>query len=586
MRTKQIVKLLAGIFATTALSFAHAGQQEEWAPGRVLVMPKAGLTNVEFNKILKEHNGKAYKFGQSNLHLMTVPANSERAVVEKLKNNPNIKFAELDKKVKLSATSNDPYFGSEYHLSKIGADVAWDTTQGAGVTIAILDSGVDPTHPDLLPNLVPGYNFYDNNTNTSDVCGHGTAVAGSAAAVTNNALGVAGVAGQAKIMPIRIAYNDPTTGCWGYYSTITSGLTYAADHGAKIANISYGGVAGSASIINAAQYMQSKGGLVFVSAGNDSTQSTTTPTASMIVVSATDQYDNKTSWSNYGDYVSLAAPGSYIYTTNNGGSYGAWNGTSFASPITAGVGALVMATNPALGYADVQNILFSTAVDLGTVGKDIYFGYGRVNAAAAVAAAKSYLPPVDSTPPVVSITSPTSSSSVSGNVAINLTATDNVGVTSVQLFVNGNSIAIDNTSPFAFSWDSTSVPNGMANIYVVAFDAAGNQAQSSNVSVNVANQTAPIVKDTTAPVVAIVNPVAGSVSGTVNVTANASDNSGSAGITQSIYIDNALVKTGTGSSVAYSWNTRKFAVGNHVITAVAKDKAGNQSSASVTVNRK
>jgi thermitase len=584
MKIKKLATAISAILLTSYLPLSHAAQpnDNDWAPGRILVMPKSGLTNIEFDKILKSHNGKGKKLGQSNLHVVSVPVNSENAVLEKLKNNPHIKFAELDRKVSFSASSNDPYFGSEYHLTKIGADLAWDKTQGEGITIAILDSGVDPTHPDLQASLINGYNAYDNNTNTADVCGHGTAVAGSAAAITNNGIGVAGVAGKSKIMPIRIAYKDSTGSCYGYYSTITNGLIYAADNGAKIANISYGGVSGSSSIINAANYMQSKGGLVFVSAGNESVQSTTLPTPSMIVVSATDQNDNKTSWSNYGSYVSLAAPGSYIYTTSNGSSYGAWNGTSFSSPITAGVAALVMSANPALSYLDVQNILFSTAVDLGAVGKDIYFGYGRVNANAAVNLALNSVPSVDTVSPVVSITSPTPSVTVSGIVPISLNATDNIGVKNVELLINGNSVAIDSSTPFGFSWDSKGVNNGMANIQVVAYDEAGNKGQSSTVAVNVANESLPVIADTTPPVVSIVNPVAGSVSGTVNVSVNASDNSGAAGINQNLYVDNKLVKTVQGSSLAYSWNTRKL-TGSHLLNAVAVDKAGNKSSTSVQV---
>jgi hypothetical protein len=585
MKIKKLTKALSLALLVSYLPNAYSTQptnQNDFALGRILVMPNAGLPNSEFEKILKNHNGKAKKLGQSDLHIVSVPINSEKSVIEKLKNNPHIKFAELDKKVNFSATSNDPYFGSEYHLTKIGANLAWDKTQGEGVTIAILDSGVDPTHPDLQANLIAGYNFYDNNTNTADVCGHGTAVAGNAAAITNNGIGVAGVAGKSKIMPVRIAYKDSTGSCYGYYSTITNGLIYAADNGAKIANISYNGVSGSSSIISAANYMQSKGGLVFVSAGNDSSQITTPPTSSMIVVSATDQNDNKTSWSNYGDYVSLAAPGSYIYTTNNGSAYGAWNGTSFSSPITAGVGALVMSANPKLSYLDVQNILFSTAVDLGAAGKDIYFGYGRINADSAVNLALKTTPSIDTTPPIVSITSPNPSITVSGVIPISLNATDNIGIKNVELFINGNSVAIDSTNPFSFSWDSSSVKNGMANIYAIAYDDAGNKSQSATVAVNVSNQITPVLTDTTPPTVNIINPIAGSVTGSVAITVNASDNSGAAGITQSLYIDNKLVKTVQGSSLAYSWNTHPL-TGTHLVSATAVDKAGNKNTTSVQV---
>ena len=577
-----ITGLLCSLFSMAQAGPSHKDGNKEFAKGRILVAPQEGLTVDEFSTILKEHGGKGRKVGQSNLHIVDLPNGSEEQAVAKLKNNPHVKFAELDRKVFLNFIPNDPGFGSEYYPNKVGATTAWDTTQGAGVTIAILDSGVDPTHPDLVANLVAGYNNYDNNTNTADVCGHGTGVAGTSSAVSNNGVGVAGIAGQSKIMPVRIAAMTDT-GCFGYYSTITSGLTWAADHGAKIANISYGGVVSSASIINAANYFKSKGGLVFVSAGNTSSVDNVGPTSSMVVVSATDEYDNKTSWSTYGPAVTLSAPGANIYTTTNGGGYGGWNGTSFSSPLAAGVAALVMSANPKLTNNEVENILYTTAVDLGTAGRDQYFGYGRVNADAAVKAAVAYLPVVDTIAPSVSISNPVAYSTVSNTVAVSVNATDNVRVSKVELQVNGTTVATDTAAPFSFSWDSKGVVNGMANLVAVASDEAGNVTNSSVVSVNVANATITPVVDTQAPVVKIVNPVAGSVSGSVNVTLNSSDNLGAAGITQYLYIDGQLVKTGTGSSLAYSWNTRKVSKTTHTISATAKDKAGNTATSSVTV---
>lgn len=585
------VSVVAGIVGL-ATSFSYAALPTSasaltFAKSRLLVEPRAGLSPSELTKILALYGGRAHKIGQSNLYVVELPATaSEQAIVEKLAHHPLLKFAELDRRVKSTFVPNDPYYGSEWHLPKVGAPTAWDTTQGAGVTIAILDSGVDGAHPDLLTNLVAGYNFVDNNTNTSDVCGHGTAVAGTAAAATNNGGGVAGIAGQAKIMPLRIAYFDTTyNGCYAYYSTIANGITYAADQGARIANASYGGLAGSSTIQSAGQYLKNKGGLLFVSAGNDGVNGSIPATTTMIPVSATDGNDIITSWSSYGDYVALSAPGLGIYTTSQGGAYGSWSGTSFSSPLTAGVGALLMAANPSLDNLTVENLLYSTAIDLGVAGRDIYYGYGRVNAAAGVQAAVAKTITADTQPPTASISAPLAGSTVSGLVAINVSATDNIGVASVALHVNGTTVAVDSSSPFAFSWDSTGVPNGMAALVAVASDAAGNQGASTSVSVNVSNYVAPPVADTTPPVVSITNPVAGKVSGTVSVTTNASDNNGAAGITQWIYIDGLLKAQGSGGSLAYSWNTRKVSYGIHMIQAIAKDAAGNSTSTSVQVTK-
>jgi hypothetical protein len=533
------------------------------------------------------HGGKHRKMGQSNVHIVDLPAGkSESAVAAMLAKHPSLKFAELDRRVKVSAAVNDPYVGSEWHLGKIGANSAWDTTQGAGVIIAILDSGVDASHADLAPNLVAGYNVYDGNTNTADVCGHGTAVAGAAAASTNNGIGVAGVAGQAKIMPVRIAYLDAASNsCYAYYSTIASGVTYAADHGARLANVSYAGVAGSAAIQSAGQYLKGKGGLLVVAAGNNGIDENLAPTTSLITVSATDSGDAKTSWSSYGSFVSLSAPGAGIWTTTKGGAYQGWNGTSFASPVAAGVAALMMAARPALDAAQIEQLIFSSSVDLGAAGRDPLFGHGRVNAAAAVQAALNFVVALDTQAPSASISAPLASSSVSGLVAVNVSASDNVGVARVELKVNGTVVATDSSAPFGFSWDSTGVANGMATLVATAYDAAGNVASSSSVAVNVANTVVVVAKDTTAPTLVISNPVAGSVSGTVSVSLSASDNSGAAGIKQTLLIDGVQKASGTGGSLAYSWNTRKLTAGTHTVTAVATDAAGNKSSVTVTVNK-
>jgi subtilisin family serine protease len=570
--------LLSAFPAAQAAHFSDG--VHEYARGRILVELRAGMSNDELDKILKVHGGKGRKIGQSNLHVVDLPAGaSEQAVVEQLRLNPALKLVELDQRVKSTLAVSDPYAGSEWHLAKIGATTAWDTTQGAGITIAILDSGVDGTHPDLAPNLVPGYNLYSNNADTADVCGHGTAVAGSAAARTNNGIGVAGVAGQAKIMPLRVAYFDSASNsCYAYVSTIASGITYAADHGARIANVSYGPLAGITAIQSAAQYMKNKGGLVFVSAGNNGVDENITPTTSLIAVSATDSADAKASWSSYGNFVSLAAPGAGIWTTSKGGIYQGWNGTSFASPVAAGVAALMMAAAPSLDGAQIEQAMFASAADLGTAGRDPLYGYGRVDAAAGVRAAVAKVGVVDRQAPSAAITAPAANSTVSGAVTVAVNAADNVGVDRVELKANGTVVGVDSASPFGFSWNSAGSPNGMVSLVATAYDKAGNATASSPVAVNVANAPAPVVRDTTPPSVKIDNPVPGSVSGAVAVSVHASDNSGAAGISQYLYIDGALVATGKGGTLAYSWNTAAAASGWHTLKAMAYDPTGNWAS--------
>jgi subtilisin family serine protease len=549
-----------------------------FAAGRILVMPRAGMPDASLDKILGQHGGgKGRRVGRSELRIVDLPPGLEKAMVERLRQNRNVKFAELDELVP-PHVSNDPYLGSQWHLSKIGASSAWDSSTGNGIKIAILDTGVDGAHPDLTGRMVAGYNFYDNNTDTRDVQGHGTAVAGSAAATLNNGTGVASVAGGAWIMPIRVSQPDG----YAYFSTIAKALTWAADQGARVANISYG-VSGSAAVQSSASYMKSKGGLVVVSAGNSGKVETVAASDAMISVSATDSADRRTSWSSYGTFVDIAAPGAGIYTTSRGGAYGSWSGTSFSSPVTAGVVALMMAANPALSSGDVQGLLFATATDLGAAGYDIEYGWGRVDAYAAVQAALAATSSVDTVAPTVSIGSPEGSSSVAGLVAVDVSASDNKGVTRVDLFVKGAKVASDSAAPFAFAWDSTQVGNGMVELVAVAVDAAGNAGTSAPVSVNVANAVA---GDTTAPTVTITHPIDGSkVSGRLSIRVSASDNLGAAGLRQDLYINSARVARGSGGSLSYTWDTRKIKAGSYTLQAVARDAAGNTSTSAITVTR-
>jgi subtilisin family serine protease len=580
---------VAGIAFAAALTCVPASAQragtdtEVYAPGRILLMPRAGLNDSALARILKEQGGgKARRVGQSDLRIVDLPAGLERAMVQRLARHPHIKFAELDRLELPNGTTNDPYLGSQWHLAKIGAGVAWDQAQGTGLTIAVLDTGVDASHADLSPRLVAGWNFFNNTADTSDAYNHGTGVAGSAAAAMNNGIGVAGVSGQTKVMPIRIS----DASGYGSWSAMAQGLTYAADRGVRVANISFSSAATSSSVLSAAQYMKGKNGLVFVSSGNTGAASTASPTTSMIVVGATDSNDARRSSSTYGPVVSLTAPGSGIYTTTKGGGYVSENGTSFAAPVAAGVAALVMSANPSLSSAQVESILFSTAVDLGTAGRDDYFGHGRVDAAAAVAKALATtgVAPSDTQAPAASITDPLASATVSGLVPVSLTASDNVGVTKVELRVNGNTVATDTVAPFAFSWDSATVANGSASLSVVAYDAAGNAGASATVGVNVANN---VVVDTTAPVVSILSPTQGAVipAAKVTVSAAATDDSGAAQLTQTLYINGKRVASATGGSLSYVWNATKIKAGSYTLRVDAVDTAGNKGSSSVTVRR-
>lgn len=574
-------RLVAALLLGAGLSgMSAAAEPAEWAAGRLLVMPRAGLSAVEFARVLKPHGGVAKRLGGSDLHVVQLPPQmSERTVQRLLARHPLLKFAELDYKVRPALAANDPYAGSEWHLGVTATDAAWSTATGQGVTIAILDSGVLATHADLQANLVPGYNSYDGSSTTTDVTGHGTTVAGVAGAALNNAVGVAGIAGHAKVMPIRITDSAGTA----YYSTIASGVIHAADRGVRVVNCSYGFLFKNASVQSAGNYLKSKGGLLVVSAGNNGVDEAAADTTAMITVSATGTNDLRTSWSSYGQMVDIAAPGAGIWTTTRAGGYSAANGTSFASPLVAGVVALMMSANGSLAPSQIESLLFSTAVDLGTAGKDIYYGHGRVDADAAVRAAAAATA-VDGQAPAAGVLSPAGGSTVSGTVAVDVAATDNVGVARVDLIVNGKVVASDSVSPYQFAWSSTGVANGSATLAARAYDTAGNVGASSSVGITVANG---VVADTIAPTVAFTTPGNGATvaAGAVTVAAQAGDNAGTSGLTQTLAIDGKTVSTVTGGSLSYRWNTRKVAKGWHTLAVTATDQAGNRTTSTIQVQR-
>ncbi|WP_240794480.1 S8 family serine peptidase [Azoarcus sp. DD4] len=583
--------LSVGIAALTSLTLGAfslpvsaqtTSTEQQWVPGRLLVQPRAGLSDAEFEKIIKPHGARQVgKIEGINVRIIQLPPQaSEKAVEALLKHNKHLEFVERDMLLKPDLVADDPYFGSAWHLPKIGAPTAWDVTQGQNVTIAILDSGVDGQHADLAPKLVSGWNFYDGNSDTADVYGHGTQVAGAAAAASNNSIGVSAVAGAARIMPIRVT----DTSGQGLLSHMASGITWAADRGAKVANLSFAGAGGYATVQTAAQYMKSKGGLVVTAAGNYGTEQTFAASDTTIVVSATTSNDDRASWSSYGAFVDVAAPGTSIWTTTRGGGYTAASGTSVASPVAAGVVGLMMAANSNLSASSVEKLLFSTATDLGTAGFDTSYGNGRVNAAAAVQAAVGAVA-ADTTAPTVSLTNPVNGSTVKGIIVVDVAASDNVGVNRVELMVNGTKIATDTGVPYGFSWDSSAVPDGTATLVAYAYDAAGNYATKS-ISVKVENATSSsgTGSDTAAPQVGIGGLSDGSqVNGRVTVQATATDN---VAVTKTrLYIDGGLVATSNGGSVTYKWNARSATTGTHTITAEADDAAGNKGSTSVRVVR-
>jgi thermitase len=562
-----------------------SGQHEKWVKGQILVQHKAGLPPGRFKKLLApEGADSAGSIPGINVHIISVPPGAEDKVIKALSHNPNIEFCEKDLYLQpTDYTPNDPRFVDAWHLQTMNLPGAWDISRGDEIIVAVVDSGVNGSHEDLSGKMVSGRNVASNNSDTSDIADHGTRVAGVIGAVMDNGLGVASIAPNALIMPVRVT-NDPN----GHASTSTlaAGIIWAADNGARVANVSYN-ISSSSVISTAADYMRSLGGLVVVSAGNSGTLSTFADSESIIAVSATTRNDVRASWSNYGNSIDVAAPGDGLWTTNSSGGYASASGTSFAAPATAATVALIMATNPLLSPVEVEGVLESSAVDLGDPGFDPVFGNGRVDALAAVLLAGGQTP-IDNEPPMVAFANLQDGAAVSGLVVINATVSDNVGISKVELFDDQGLVGTDFTAPYSFSWDSARTGEGLdAALSLVAHDSQGNFGTQS-MTVHVNDTT---TEENAAPLVDLLVTQQGvpvrtlyPFNGAVVVTANVSDpNPGDDHVFDWSLTDNSLLPvSGTGNR-EYVMDADVLVPGVYTVRLTVTDNGSPAGSVSVEI---
>jgi subtilisin family serine protease len=559
-------------------------------PGRLLVKYRAGVSSKRRNTLMMAAGGRAHhEVPGLGIHVLEFAYGADEDVYARvLRLQSEVEFAEPDFLCYPvdAMTPDDPLFSSQWHLPTIGCPTAWGMTSGSDqITIALCDTGVESTHPDLAAKLVPGWNVVDGNSDTSPVASHGTWTAGTAAATGNNSIGVASPALNCLIMPIRVS--SRTDGA-ALVSDMAAGVVWAADHGARVASVSYMGA--DSDIMSAAgQYMQSKGGVLVMASGNTGTYDAMPDNPSIIVVGATTQSDSVASFSTTGSFLDLSAPGVNVLTTAPGGTYQSVSGTSFSTPLVAGAAALMLSINPNLLPAQIDTILKVSADDLGPQGWDSSYGWGRLNVGRAIGIVEDLLNSApDTTPPAVGFLQPQIGGAVSGLVGISrmelvkVNALDDRAVNNVSFLADGALMGTATSAPYQVYWDTSSLIDASQHtLTAVATDQAGNVTTIS------ALVTTKAGFDATPPVISFVQPLVtdggASVGRSKAEYIQLDSQDGTAVSYVQLSIDGVVLGTLTAAPYTFVWNTSSLAMGStHALVAVSADPAGNWTVLSVT----
>lgn len=364
--------------------------------GRLIVRPlqvkdlmAQGYTRAEALEINQNATRRAQQWGMKEYvadtdeTVMIIPdGQDENSMSAWLMATGDYQYAEPDWLCYLTETTpNDGGFSGQWQHAKMKSEKAWDFGFGDGQFIACtVDTGVDLDHPDLEDALISGYNSASrrsqaNGGAVNDINGHGTATLGCVGAIGNNDYGVVGMAWDIKLMPVRCTNNSNGSAS---LSNLTNGARWASDNGARSVSVSYSGGT-SSSVQTTGVHLKNEGSLLCWSAGNGGNRVSGSNHADVIIVSATNQQDSVTSWSTYGPWVDVAAPGQDVRTTTNGGGAGNVSGTSFSAPIVNGVISMMMIAHPSGSPDDIESLLFQTCVDIESAGQDEKSGHGRPN---------------------------------------------------------------------------------------------------------------------------------------------------------------------------------------------------------------
>jgi thermitase len=402
---RQAGVILAALFAAAALlvySSAARGEPTEnavdrgpagapYVAGELIVTYEERASNsavesldeevgAEVEERLPEVDARLFEFPE----VQDEPSSEAREqdleeIKEDLEADPAVESVGYNYLVRPAYTPDDPRFKYQWGLRKTGFENAWDSTRGSGVEIALVDTGMATRHEDLRQKVAMRWDFVNDDRTVRDLGGHGTHVAGIAAARTGNGKGVAGGCPDCNLLVAKI-FDGPRTGT---VARMAEGIIWSADHGAEVINLSVTHPNFSTVDRAAVDYAADRGAVVVAAAGNGDTSDRTYPAAypAVIAVAATNQDDRRASFSNYGDWVDVAAPGVGVLSTVPDG-YASWNGTSMATPHVSALAGLLAARGH--DRQTIRTLILDTAVDLGPDGPDPYFGAGRMSAGRAV----------------------------------------------------------------------------------------------------------------------------------------------------------------------------------------------------------
>ena len=623
-----------------------------FVPGEILVKFKRGVSDEKARGAVIDELGLSVLSTSpySGTKRVRVPSGEEKGWATVLEKNPLVEYAEVNHIARVFLSPNDTYYPYQWHLDDncsgcsnpyggangggINLEGAWDITAGAGAVVAVLDTGVAYEDyvdgasryyraPDLAnTSFVQGHDFVNGDSHPNDDHSHGTHVTGTIAQSTNNSLGVAGVAYEASIMPVKVMNQDGS----GTDFNIAEGIYFAADNGAHVISMSLGSPLPSLTIEQALAYAYNRGVTTVAAAGNYGINLPVYPAAFdayVIAVSATRFDETRSYYSNFGNYVDMAAPGGdtrvdqnrdgYVdgvlqqtFDPNTGDtsdfSYWFFQGTSMATPHVAGVAALVIA-NGATGPDQVRAALEATAEDKGPSGWDAEFGWGIVDAFAALNYSAATVHDVA----VTAVAAP--SSVLQGDTAAVDVYTGNQGdfdetftltledtTDTVTIGTETVTLASGASTTVGFTWDTTSVSYGD---HLLTATASG-VAEDANAVNDSASATSTVSEPSNdVAITGIDSPASADVGTTVQVNVSVTDE-GTYGETTTVSLTDTTSGSPIGSQavtlspgetrvVAFNWDTTGLSAGGHTLTAGASvvagetDTADNSMTAGVTL---